>query len=101
MPWYKNYYLINYLPFLTRRTCRRARLFDSERFEHQFVGIPEATFHQRERHVSCVLTMGRLDSSRFLSMITTATTKTTAAAIISNHPECCPRCRRATTKRRP
>jgi hypothetical protein len=47
------------------------------------------------------LTMGRLDSSRFLSTIATVTTKTTAAAIVSNHPECRPRCRRPTTKRRP
>jgi len=34
----KHYYGLNHLHYLTRSTYRRARLFDSERFKHQFVG---------------------------------------------------------------
>jgi len=33
----KHYYGLNHLHFLTRSTCRRARLFDSEKFRRRWV----------------------------------------------------------------
>ena len=83
------------------QALRRISLDGNLRRNAISISSAEACLEQRECHVACVLTRGRLDCSRFLSRIAAVTAMSTAAAIASNHPECRPRCRRPTTKRRP